>query len=207
MYLPRPFKVDDPARMQALIQHNPLSLIIVSVDDEAQANSVPMLLDPDVGAHGQLRFHLAAGNPLVKWLDGERSALVVFSGDEHYISPDWYAAEQLVPTWNYSMVQTRGIPQLLDDTQLVTLLGDLSAVHEEKLKPKKPWTNDKLEPQHFARLRQGIRGYQMPIESIQGKWKMSQNRGEDDRQGAIDALEQLPDNPGAIALAATMRKS
>ncbi len=205
MYQPRPFKISDPARMHGLIQRYPLALMMVVVDGEVQADSVPVLLDPQRAPNGRLRFHLARGNPLAAWFDGERPALLVFSGENHYISPDWYRAEQLVPTWNYTMVQARGFPQPLIDSELIRLLTDLSAVHEQALTPKQPWTNDKLEAAHFSRLRRAIRGFQMPIDSLQGKWKMNQNRGADDRRGVIEALDGLRDDPGAQALAAGMR--
>ncbi len=206
MYQPRHFKMTDTARMHELVQRYPLSLMMVVVEGEVQANPVPVLLDPRPPPDGRLRFHLALGNPLAAWLDGERQALLVFSGENHYISPDWYRAEQRVPTWNFATVQARGIPQALDDTGLISLLSDLSAAHEQTLAPKKPWTNDKLDAAHFTRLRRAIRGYQMPIDSLQGKWKMNQNRGPEDRHGVIGALNALRDDPGARQLAITMRK-
>jgi len=205
MYQPGPFRIDDPARLQALIDRHPLCLVVVAVDGEVHANPVPVLATADGSAHGRLRFHLARGNPLCNWLDGERPALMVFSGEQHYVSPDWYASAQLVPTWNYAMVQARGIPTVLDDSGLCQLLEDLSGTHEQALKPKIPWTTDKLETALYTRMRKGIRGFEMPIDSLQGKWKMSQNRGADDRRGVIEALDRLPEDAGARQVAACMR--
>ncbi len=205
MYQTRPFKMDDQPRLHSFMRRNPLCLLIVTVDGEAHANPVPVLLDATAIPHGKLRFHLARGNPLVNWLDGKRPALLVFSGEDHYISPDWYHEEQLVPTWNYAMVQARGIPRPLDDAELINLLRDLSAEHEAALEPKQPWTTDKLDSNRYTMMRRGICGLEMPIDRLQGKWKMSQNRGAADRQGAITQLERLSDDSSAQRVAASMR--
>jgi len=206
MYQPRPFKIDDQSQLHSFMRSNPLCLLIVTVDGEAHANPVPVLLDASTAPHGKVRFHLARSNPLLNWLDGERPALLVFSGQNHYISPDWYHEDQLVPTWNYALVQARGIPQPLDDNELLNLLTDLSAEHEAALEPKQPWTTDKLDPKRFAMMRRGICGLEMHIDQLQGKWKMSQNRGAADRQGAIAELEQLADDSQAQHVAASMRE-
>ena len=190
MFTPDAFRIDDAARQHALIRDNPLALLVASTAQGLEASHVPMLLDEPAHGTPQLRFHLAAPNPLVDALDGDAEVLCIFQGPEAYVSPDWYRNPKLVPTWNYAAVHTYGRPQPVDDAQLLTLLIDLSARQEGTL-DKTPWTVDKLDTDAFTRMRRAIVGFHMPIDRIQGKWKMSQNRNRDDQRGVVAALGDL----------------
>jgi len=95
-----------------------------------------------------------------------------------------------------------GKPRALDDAELCRLLDDLSAVNEKAL-PKRPWTTEKLDPDRYAAMRRAIVGFELPIDRLQGKWKMSQNRSRADREGVVSELEQLGDE-GRLAVAATV---
>jgi transcriptional regulator len=203
MYLPREFRVRELPRLHALIRSNALATLICSLDGALEANHVPVILDGADREPGRLRFHLARPNPAVLALDGSHEALMVFHGEEAYVSPDWYRNPQLVPTWNYAAVHAWGRPRPLADVELAELLEALSADQEHRLN-KRPWTVDKLEPERYARMRRAIVGFEMSITRIEGKWKMSQNRHRDDRAGVIAALADL-DHAGARATAALMR--
>jgi transcriptional regulator len=203
MYQPRQFRVDDPARLHRLIREHALGVLVVALDGTLEASHVPVLLDAHIAPHGALRFHLARANPLAGALDGTREALFVFQAQQAYISPDWYASEHMVPTWNYAAVHACGRPAPMDDDALQVLLDDLSAAQESRL-DKRAWTTDKMPGELYARMRRAIAGFHMPIARIDGKWKMGQNRSEADRRGVIAALAAL-DAPGAKATAEVMR--
>ena len=55
----------------------------------------------------------------------------------------------------------------------------------------------------YRKMRQAIRGYRLPIDRIQGKWKMNQNRTEADRDGVIKNLKLLAD-PAHVQVADVM---
>lgn len=190
MYQPRHFCIDDATQLHRLIREHALGVLIVMLDGTLEASHVPVVLDADGSPHGVLRFHLARANPLASALDGTREALFVFQAEQAYISPDWYASEHMVPTWNYAAVHAYGQPMPMHDDALQVLLDDLSASQESRL-DKPAWTTDKMPPDLYARMRRAIAGFRMPITRLQGKWKMGQNRTEADRRAVIGALGAL----------------
>ncbi len=204
MYQPRHFKMEDLARLHALICDHALGTLVTWVDGALEASHVPVVLDAAAGPCGTLRFHLARANPLVAALDGSRDALFVFQGEDSYVSPDWYESQHRVPTWTYAVVHAHGRPQPVDDEALCVLLDDLSATQERRL-DKRPWTTDKLPEEVYARMRRAIAGFVMPVARMDGKWKMDQNRTAADRQGVIDALATVPGERAATT-ASTMRE-
>ena len=205
MYLPKPFATDDLAALHDLIEGRAFGLLIVPRDGTPDVAHIPFVLDRGEGEHGRLRGHFARPNPIWRACDGKAEALAVFAGPDAYISPDWYATPHQVPTWNYIAVHAWGRPRVVDgDGDVRRLLEDLSARNEARLAGKKPWTADKLPAEVYARMRRGIVAFAMPIERIEGKWKLSQNRAVADRLGAAAALETL-DDPNARAIARAMR--
>jgi transcriptional regulator len=202
MYLPRHFQVAELPRLHALIRDNALATMVCMAGGRLEANHVPVVLDDD-GGNGRVRFHLARANPAAAALDGTCEALLVFQGAEAYVSPDWYASTNRVPTWNYAAVHVHGVPVPTDDADLHALLVDLSADQERRL-AKRPWTVDKLEEDLYARMRGAVVGFSMPIDAIEGKWKMDQHRQQEDRRAVVAALSALDgDGPAAVAAAMT----
>jgi transcriptional regulator len=203
MYIPRRYLQGDTAVAHDLIQTNVFATLITEVSGRLDAAHVPVVLDPERGSLGSLRFHLAAVNPTARALADRREILMVFTGPHTYISPDWYANDNLVPTWNYAVVHAYGTPRVMDDADLRRLLDDLSAAQEAHL-PKTPWTVAKMPADLVDKMCDAIVGFDMPIAELQSKWKFSQNRGADDRAGVITALEDLGGESNS-AVAATMR--
>ena len=202
MYVPRHFSQDDTAVAHDLIRSNVFATLITEVSGRLDATHVPVVLDAERGDLGSLRFHLAGANPAAKALADDREILMVFSGPHTYISPDWYANDNLVPTWNYAVVHAYGQPRTMDEVELRQLLDDLSASQEEQL-PKKPWTTDKMPPDLVDKMCKAIVGFDLPITELQDKWKFNQNRGAGDRAGVVTALEELG-GESRLAVAATM---
>ena len=222
MYLPKPFVNDDLAVLHDLIERRGFGLLIVPRapvgahldkragirprDGAPDVAHIPFVLDRGEGKNGRLRGHFARPNPIWRAFDGKAEALAVFAGPDTYISPDWYATPHQVPTWNYIAVHAAGRPRVMeDDRNVQRLLEDLSAQSEARLPGKKPWTVDKLPAEVYARMRQGIVAFDLPIERIEGKWKLNQNRAAADRLGVIAALETRED-ANARAIARAMRK-
>jgi transcriptional regulator len=201
MYRPGPYVRDDVKVLHDIIRERSFCLVAAVVDGEAQFAYAPVVVDPD-GPRGRVRFHLARANPLAK-LDGAKVRLS-FLGPDTYVSPDWYKTEGLVPTWNYIAVEGAGIAQQLDKAALRQLLVDLSAVHEERLRPKKPWTIDKVPEAKMDALLNAIVGFSLSFETLEGKFKLSQDKKPEDFDGVVDALQTSRD-AGAQAVAAAMK--
>jgi len=191
MYQPSAFREERLEILHALIRAHPLATLITAGAGGLIANLVPFTL-AETGDRGTLRAHIAKANDQVDPLKAAAETLVVFQGPEAYITPSWYASKQehgrVVPTWNYVVVQIRGTPRVIDDPAWVReQIGELTSSREDRR--SRPWKiADAPEPYIEAQLR-AIIGVEIPILSIEGKWKVSQNRSAADRQGVRDGLQ------------------
>ncbi len=188
MYMPAPFVETDRASLVATMQDHPFALLIVPRDGATpEIAHLPFLLSPEAGAQGTLHFHVARPNPIAGLLDGAREVVVVFQGPHAYISPAWYKGEVAVPTWNYVAVHAHGVPRpLVDDGAVAGLLDRLVEAEERHL--GRPWSTASQTPDFLAKMRKGIAAFDLPIERLEGKFKLSQNRPAADREGARDGL-------------------
>ncbi len=139
-----------------------------------------------------LDFHLSRGNALAGALEAGFRAVAVSLAADAYISPDWYAAADQVPTWNYVSVEAEGPVAALDEAGLVTLLDDLAVQEEARLAPKSAWTRAKMSPGKFDQMVRAIIGARMTLERLEGTTKLSQNKPQADRAGVVAALGDHP---------------
>ncbi|WP_134724616.1 FMN-binding negative transcriptional regulator [Paracoccus luteus] len=189
MYVPPAFAEDRPAVMAALIAAHPLATLITHGPGGLTANLIPMQLDP---AAQVLRAHLARANPQLDDLRAGAPVLAVFQGPQAYVSPGWYASKaehgRVVPTWNYLTVQARGAPRVIDDADwLLAQVSALTDAHEAGA--ARPWAVTDAPAAFVAAQLRGIVGLELPVASMRGKWKASQNRPPGDRAGVIAALD------------------
>jgi transcriptional regulator len=209
MYEPSLHRQDELAAQHELIRRHPLGLLVTHGPQGLLANAMPFLIDPAVGKFGRLSAHMARANGQWRDLSQAGEALVVFQGSEHYISPSWYATKRetgkVVPTWNYVMVQARGIPRVIEDADW--LRAQITALTQTQESPRPaPWAvSDAPEDFVAAQVRQ-IVGLEIEITDIRGKWKASQNRNAADRAGVLAGLEGDGD-PEALAMAAIVERS
>ncbi|HYE00234.1 MAG TPA: FMN-binding negative transcriptional regulator [Alphaproteobacteria bacterium] len=206
MYTPAAFRFDELAEQHAAIVAIGFATLVVHDADGFAAVPLPVTLDPAAGPLGTLRAHVARANPIWKRLDGA-AALLIVQGPHGYVSPDWYETPLQVPTWNYLTLHLHGTVRLLDAAGTRQMLVDLSAVHEARLLPKTPWTLDKMPETAVDGLQRAIVGLEIPLDRIEGKAKLSQNRKEVDRAGVVAGLKGRPDgDPGSRELAALMER-
>jgi len=200
MYQPSAFREERLETLHELIRAHPLATLITAGPGGLIANFVPFIL-ADMGDKGTLRAHIAKANDQVNALAVGAETLVVFHGPEAYITPSWYVSKKehgrVVPTWNYAVIQVRGTPRVLDDPAwLRTQIGALTAAQESQ-RPE-PWNvTDAPEPFIDGQMR-AIIGVEIPILTIEGKWKVSQNRSAADRQGVYEGLK---DEQGNVEMA------
>jgi transcriptional regulator len=207
MYQPPLFREERLDVLHALIRRHPLGMLIsVGADGEPEANVVPMLLDESRGGKGILKAHVARANSQWKMLRQSARALVVFQGPDTYITPSWYETKRqtgkVVPTWNYAMVQVRGQATIHEDhawlSEQIRQLTDFKETAREK-----PWAVDDAPETFIDSQIKGIVGIEIEITSIEGKWKVSQNRPVEDRVGVVQGLETesaTPDAPDMVRL-------
>lgn len=204
MYLPSHFEESRTEVMHALLRAHPFGLLITLSDGQPQANGIPFLLDAQRGPQGTLVGHVARANPL--WREAALTrVLAVFQGPQAYVSPSGYAAKaehgKVVPTWNYVMVQARGRLRTIEDPgELHAIVSRLTDSHEARRSA--PWAVADAPADYIEKMLGAIVGIEITIESLSGKWKVSQNRSAVDREGVARMLAQ---EPGGAAMAAQVR--
>lgn len=181
MYTPDHFREDRPQVLHDAVRRIGFATLVTT---GLEANHLPMLLDG-----GVLRGHVARANPV--WKQGDGAALAIFLGPHAYVSPSWYpskaATGKAVPTWNYITVHARGaIRWIQDGDWLRNHITALSDSHEEK-RPE-PWKVNDAPAIYIDILLRAIVGFELTIETLEGKYKLSQNREASDRDGVREAL-------------------
>ena len=200
MYLPAHFEQRDPEALHALMAAHPLATLVTPSPDGTTADLVPLRLHIADESSTELRGHVARANPLWRHADGH-AVLVLFHGPQAYVTPSWYASKprhgKVVPTWNYTMVQARGTLQAVEDAPwLRALVGLLTDVHETPRAA--PWAVDDAPEDYVQQMLRAIVGIRIPLDSLVGKWKVSQNRDEADRTGVVQGLAtEAPATPSS----------
>jgi transcriptional regulator len=177
-------------------------LLVSMHDGRPFASHLPFLLDSDVGDNGTLMGHMARANPQWTQIAGQ-TALALFSGPHAYVSPTWYQADHVVPTWNYVAVHAYGTVEVIEDSKAILDIVQKSVAQYER-PMMQPWSFDESAP-FIERLLAQIVGFRIQIEHIEGKWKLNQNHPEGRRQSVIEALQQQGD-ADALAIAKLMAR-
>jgi transcriptional regulator len=196
MYTPPAFREDDPAEIHRIIRAARLSTLVTATSAGLIATPLPLILDEIEGEHGVLYGHLAKANP--QWqLPVTGEAMVIFSGPDAYVTPSWYASKRehgkVVPTWNYVAVHAYGPVEFFEDPErLLDMVTRLTDLYEEPR--QEPWAVTDAPAPFIKSQLKGIVGLRLPIARIEGKVKMSQNRGEADREGVVSGLSSSEQN-------------
>ncbi|WP_339634229.1 FMN-binding negative transcriptional regulator [uncultured Sneathiella sp.] len=185
MYVPPHFSVPGKETLIRLLPEASFAILVSTGEDGVPlATHLPFSYDETRGENGTLIAHMARANPHGKVLE-QSEALVIFQGPHAYISPSYYASNTNVPTWNYVAVHAYGMPKIIEDTGSVRrLLERLTFDNEKEL--SQPWNPDQLDSKRLDGLMRGITAFEIPIERIEGKAKLGQNKSTED-QAAIQA--------------------
>ena len=201
MYLPAHFEEHRPEVLHRLIERHPFGLLVTPGEGgTAVANSIPFILDAgEAGGLGTLRAHVARANPVWRETAREAPALVVFQGEQGYVSPGWYPSKQqhgkVVPTWNYVIVQARGALRVRDDRDwLHRFVSRLTERHEATLPA--PWAVTDAPADYLETMLGTIVGIEIKLTALVGKWKLSQNRSAADRAGVVEGLGAIAGDTG-----------
>jgi transcriptional regulator len=208
MYNPAPFAEDRIDILHALIGRHPLAAVVTCGASGPEATHVPVVLHTGIGPQGVLRCHVARANPHWKSIEIAASVLAIFQGPQHYITPSWYPSKQqhgkVVPTWNYLAVHVRGRARLFEEQALlVEHLHELTAQNEAGFET--PWSVSDAPADYVGALSKAIVGIEISIDSIEGKWKVSQNRPEADRHGVAAGLTSIH-SPASLEMAELVKE-
>lgn len=194
MYLPTHFKHDQLDDLVELIQQYPLATVVMTAaDGTLEVNHLPLEYEMQQGGFGVLRGHIAKANPMFEILNQSAHVYVIFQAEDAYISPNWYDGKQehhrVVPTWNYRVVHVKGeILKLDDDKYLRGVLARLTRMHE--VNQRMPWKMGDAPNEFIAEQLGKIVAIEIDIQSMIGKFKVSQNRSAVDVMNVAKALKR-----------------
>ena len=186
MYIPKHFEGEEAQGREIMQAH---SWALLTTADETGAPLCTHLVlqwEDDGSPHGSLIGHMARANP--HWSHfGSGASLAVFHGPHAYVSPSWYAQPAIqVPTWNYAVVHVRGRARIVAD-RAATLATLQHMVARFEGGRAAPWRLQ-LEGARLDAMVGAIVAFEIEIERIDAKFKLSQNRDEADRRRVAAAL-------------------
>jgi transcriptional regulator len=179
MYIPDHFREDRVAVLQDAMRRIGFATLVTQGAAGIEANHLPLLLDAEAGI---LRGHLARANPVWRDMIPGSTALAIFLGPDAYVSPGWYPSKaqtgKAVPTWNYITLHARGTITLFEDADW--LRAHVAALTDaQEAGRAQPWSINDAPSGYIAGLLRAIVGFEIAITSLEGKWKLSQNRPAD----------------------------
>lgn len=188
MYIPEVFAENDLSTLHAFMRHHALATLVTQRQGAPSVSHVPVLLDSSVGTHGVLLGHLARNNAQWHELAEGAEVLAIFHGPHAYVSPAWYEPNPMaVPTWNFMAVHAYGKARILSDDELVSALH--RQVDENEKEYASPWGLE-LSSAMRERMLGAIVGFEIKLNNVEGKFKLSQNRTEQDQRNVIAHLSQ-----------------
>ena len=194
MYTPSHFNEDRLDVLQALVAAHPLGTLVTHSEAGLDADHIPFELaapTPDA-PFGTLRAHVARANPL--WRLAGMQVMAVFQGPSAYVSPSLYEEKPLsgkvVPTYNYAVVHAHGMLRAIEDPEWILALLQRLTTHHEASRAA-PWAVADAPPDYIATLLRAIVGIEIPLDSLRGKWKLSQNRSPADQAVVAEMMRGL----------------
>jgi transcriptional regulator len=209
MYVPALFAETDPSAITSLLDRHPLATLVLVKDGVAQADHIPFVRLGGVAVGEQLVAHVSKSNDTWRLIGAGCEALLVFAGGSAYISPSLYPSKktthEVVPTWNYASVHLRGRMTCSHDS------GEKRGIVEQLTRKmesarSEPWAVSDAPAAYIDRMLAGIVALRFEIESMTAKFKASQNRTTEDREGVIAGLAKDPATQEGAQLAAGIRK-
>ena len=196
MYTPAAFRDDEIASLHQLMEDTRLAILVTHDETGMQASHLPLLLRREQGANGTLYGHLARANPQWRALQNGAEVLIIFPGADAYVSPAFYPAKaehgKVVPTWNYVAVHAYGIAEVFSDApRLLNVVSALTDKHEAGR--ASPWAVADAPAEYIDKMLGAIVGFALPIERLEGKRKLSQNRSAEDIKGVREGLAASAD--------------
>ena len=188
MYVPAHFRNDDPAELRRLMRaHNFATLVTVGSDGAPFASHLPILVeDGDDGAL-LLRTHLARANPQWHHFDNGADALAIFHGPHALVHSNWYDSAPNVPTWNYAVVHAYGPVRLTEDAE--TTRGIAYRLVAQPTPDMRP-----IPEEYERRLLAAVVTFELRVRRLEGKYKLNQNKSEDDRTNVRQQLAASADD-------------
>ena len=183
MYIPKHFKMQDAEKVFQFIEKYNFAILVGVQDGIPIATHLPFVIERR-GDDWYLISHLAAQNNHAGLLNNQK-CLVIFSEPHAYISPKLYNSPINVPTWNYMAVHTYGIASVLEQNseKLAAMQKMISSFEPSYLEQF-----ENLPDKYVNGLLQGVVAFEIKIDKLEAKEKLSQNKTPEDRQNVMNHL-------------------
>lgn len=198
MFTPPVFREDDTGRLIDFARAHAFALMVTSGPSGLGLTHLPFLIDRDADDRVTLLGHLARANPHWRELETATETRVIFTGPHCYISPRWYAHRRNVPTWNYTAVHMTGRASIFEDPDRLHRAVDRLAA-EYEASAADPWRPEDMPEPAFRGMLGGIVGVTVAVESMNGKFKLNQNKTAEDRDLVIEHLSRGSADERAVA--------
>lgn len=214
MYLPKDFTVEDRGVVLDILRQVGFGHLVTAAGKDGPgpaATALPFIVEDDLGG---LLAHFSRANAHWRSIDGTAALMIVPTHDA-YVTPSWYPSKadhgKVVPTWNYELIHLHGTVEIHDEPEWTGGVVRAMTEHNERrltaIDPaRSAWSVDDAPPDFIEQQIRAIVGVRLDIERIEAKRKLSQNRAEPDRLGAIDGLAASP-RDGDRAVAELMRST
>lgn len=202
MYVHPAFNVH-PATALAFAAARGFGLVIACEGGRPVAAHLPFRLVEADGRTPKLEFHVARGNQLAQTAEKGGTWLVAVQGPDTYVSPDWYASAEQVPTWLYEAVHLSGPVRVIPGAHTLDHVDELSKRFEAALAPKPIWKMAKVPDKKLQMMSKAIVAIEMLVETVEGNFKLNQHKQDADHVAIANAL-RAQDDPSALAIAKRM---
>ncbi|WP_052691868.1 FMN-binding negative transcriptional regulator [Teredinibacter purpureus] len=205
VYSPKAFIQNDPHSVQQFMVAYPFATLVINTPAGLDSTAIPFILrvNDAVSTTSQwtLAGHIPKANKMWNTANIAEPALVIFHGPNHYISPNWYPSKKtdprVVPTWNYAAVHVTGQLSFYHNNawkyeQLVELTNQQERGQEH------PWQVSDAPEDYIDKLMNAIVGIEISVDTLQGKFKLSQNQPDINKAALHTHLTR--ENPAMAAL-------
>lgn len=188
LYIPPAHRVEDLALLHDTMEEFPF-VDLVTTTPTLRITHIPSWLDRKAGPYGTVFGHIARNNVQIAAIEAKAAAVIVYKGPHAYISPTWYDNRRAVPTWNFAAVHVSGkLEPVSEPDELFALLSTLVARSEGKYETS-DYTLEGLPREYTGNMMKNILGFRLRIESMEGKFKLGQERSETDRKRIVSKLQ------------------
>ncbi|WP_353778797.1 FMN-binding negative transcriptional regulator [Winogradskyella sp. 3972H.M.0a.05] len=202
MYIPKIYQNHDEADIKAFIQQNSFGILVTNQGGKTIATHIPLELLTNSEGKEVLQGHISKANPQGQHFDEDAEVLCIFNGPHSYVSSSWYDFEE-VPTWNYIAIHVYGTIKTIEGDALYQSVKHL--VDKYEADSERPLSMETLSDKTMRQLN-GITGFEIEIQDILAKKKLSQNRDEKNHKNIISELNKR-DDYGSKAIAKEMEKN
>ncbi len=188
MYTPKHFQLSDQQEAIGFMQRYSFATIVTADNDIPVATHLPFLVEVREDKV-ILLSHFAKANPQASAIIN-KTVLVIFTEPHAYVSPANYEKETNVPTWNYLAIHAYGKAALLPEGgETAGLLAKM--INSYEVGYLQQWNN--LPEDYKQRMMKGIVAFEIVVDDLQGKQKLSQNRTALERENIINTLGKSSD--------------